>query len=111
MKHSIFTLCVVYKTCNFGIVLGLNISYLDFLFVYRFLFSECTRLTSVGGEKSLAAMIGTLCEAVEKEYGFLVTRLFRVFKPSEGIKSYFLLKEVFVGFSYLYICIFKCYTT
>ncbi|XP_046564422.1 kinase D-interacting substrate of 220 kDa B-like [Haliotis rubra] len=47
----------------------------------RFLFSECTRLTSVGGEKSLAAMIATLCEAVENEYGILVARLFRVFKP------------------------------
>ncbi|RUS87250.1 hypothetical protein EGW08_005002 [Elysia chlorotica] len=50
-------------------------------FFVRFLFSECTRLTSVGGEKSLAAMIGTLCDAVEKEYGVLIARLFRVFKP------------------------------
>ncbi|GFS27735.1 kinase D-interacting substrate of 220 kDa [Elysia marginata] len=50
-------------------------------FFVRFLFSECTRLTSVGGEKSLAAMIGTLCDAVEKEYGVITTRLFRVFKP------------------------------
>jgi hypothetical protein len=31
-----------------------------FDFVFRFLFSESTRLTSVGGEKALAAMIGTL---------------------------------------------------
>ncbi|XP_046352600.2 kinase D-interacting substrate of 220 kDa B-like isoform X1 [Haliotis rufescens] len=51
------------------------------IFSVRFLFSECTRLTSVGGEKSLAAMIATLCEAVENEYGILVARLFRVFKP------------------------------
>lgn len=50
----------------------------------RFLFSDCTRLTSVGGEKALAAMIATLCQAVENEYGFIVTRLFRVFKPHDG---------------------------
>ncbi|KAK6168546.1 hypothetical protein SNE40_021058 [Patella caerulea] len=50
----------------------------------RFLFSDCTRLTSVGGEKSLAAMIATLCVAVEQEYGFLVARLFRVFEPQFG---------------------------
>nr|KAG5701758.1 hypothetical protein BaRGS_000748 [Batillaria attramentaria] len=52
----------------------------------RFLFSDCTRLTSVGGEKALAAMIATLCHSVENEYGFIVTRLFRVFKPAEGSK-------------------------
>lgn len=46
----------------------------------RFLFSDCTRLTSVGGEKSLAAMIGTLSESAERAYGVIVTRLFRVVK-------------------------------
>ena len=55
-----------------------------YTFVPRFLFSDCTRLSSVGGEKSLAAMIGTLCDAVEKEYGILIARLFRVFKPTPG---------------------------
>ena len=29
-------------------------------------------------------MIATLCQAVEREYGFIVTRLFRVFKPAES---------------------------
>lgn len=47
----------------------------------KFLFSEGTKLTSVGGEKALAAMIGTLGEALEREYGSVVARLFRVFKP------------------------------
>ncbi|XP_061165393.1 kinase D-interacting substrate of 220 kDa-like isoform X1 [Saccostrea echinata] len=47
----------------------------------KFLFSEGTKLTSVGGEKALAAMIGTLGEALEQEYGSVVARLFRVFKP------------------------------
>ncbi|XP_041358617.1 kinase D-interacting substrate of 220 kDa B-like [Gigantopelta aegis] len=51
------------------------------VFYVSFLFSECTRLTSVGGEKYLAATIATLCDAVESEYSMLVTRLFRVFKP------------------------------
>ncbi|KAK7097954.1 kinase D-interacting substrate of 220 kDa B-like [Littorina saxatilis] len=51
----------------------------------RFLFSDCTKLTSVGGEKALAAMIGTLCQAVEREYGFIITRLFRVYKPADNV--------------------------
>ena len=38
----------------------------------------------MGGEKALAAMIGTMCQAVENEYGVIVTRLFRVFKPAGG---------------------------
>ncbi|CAC5368966.1 KIDINS220 [Mytilus coruscus] len=46
----------------------------------KFLFSESTRLTSVGGEKALASMIGTLGDSLEQEYGTLVARLFRVFK-------------------------------
>ncbi|KAK3576078.1 hypothetical protein CHS0354_014082 [Potamilus streckersoni] len=48
----------------------------------KFLFSESTKLTSVGGEKALAAMVASLGEAVEEEFGFLVTRLFPVFKPN-----------------------------
>ncbi|XP_033742353.1 LOW QUALITY PROTEIN: kinase D-interacting substrate of 220 kDa B-like [Pecten maximus] len=50
----------------------------------KFLFSESTRLVSVGGEKSLAAMVGTLGDVLEQEYGVFVARLFRVFKPSTG---------------------------
>ncbi|KAL4230991.1 hypothetical protein ACF0H5_011364 [Mactra antiquata] len=46
----------------------------------KFLFSESTKLTSVGGEKALACMIAGLFESVEKEFGFLSTRLFGVFK-------------------------------
>ena len=29
-------------------------------------------------------MVGTLCDALEDEYGALVTRLYRVFKPGRG---------------------------
>ncbi|CAH1776765.1 unnamed protein product [Owenia fusiformis] len=50
----------------------------------KFLFTDHTRLSSVGGEKSVAYMIGTLCDAIEKEYGLIVTRLFKVFKNSSG---------------------------
>ncbi|XP_069130680.1 kinase D-interacting substrate of 220 kDa B-like isoform X1 [Argopecten irradians] len=50
----------------------------------KFLFSESTRLVSVGGEKSLAYMVGTLGDVLEQEYGVFVARLFRVFKPSTG---------------------------
>ncbi|XP_005101087.2 kinase D-interacting substrate of 220 kDa B [Aplysia californica] len=79
-------------------------------FSVRFLFSDCTRLTSVGGEKSLAAMIGTLCEAVEKEYGVFIARLFRVFKPTPGKSRSSRFKSIccvpyFIIFLLLLICV------
>ncbi|XP_075926226.1 kinase D-interacting substrate of 220 kDa [Petromyzon marinus] len=46
----------------------------------RFLFTDYSRLTSVGGETSIAEMVATLCDACEREFGFLVTRLYRVFR-------------------------------
>ena len=50
----------------------------------RFLFTDNARLASVVGEKSIAAMIMTLSEALEAEYGMLATRLYRVFRPPPG---------------------------
>ncbi|XP_021102938.1 kinase D-interacting substrate of 220 kDa isoform X8 [Heterocephalus glaber] len=50
----------------------------------RFLFTDYNRLSSVGGETSLAEMIATLSDACEREFGFLATRLFRVFKTEES---------------------------
>ncbi|XP_043999072.1 kinase D-interacting substrate of 220 kDa B isoform X3 [Gambusia affinis] len=49
----------------------------------RFLFTDYNRLSSVGGETSLAEMIATLSDACEAEFGFLATRLFRVFMNDE----------------------------
>ena len=49
--------------------------------VVRFLFTKNARLTVVAGEKTITTMIRTLCDSLEEEYGTLVTRLFRVFKP------------------------------
>ncbi|XP_054909252.1 kinase D-interacting substrate of 220 kDa B isoform X3 [Poeciliopsis prolifica] len=49
----------------------------------RFLFTDYNRLSSVGGETSLAEMIATLSDACEAEFGFLATRLFRVFVNDE----------------------------
>ncbi|XP_053737835.1 kinase D-interacting substrate of 220 kDa B isoform X2 [Synchiropus splendidus] len=49
----------------------------------RFLFTDYNRLSSVGGETSMAEMIATLSDACEREFGFLATRLFRVFKSEE----------------------------
>ncbi|XP_045917766.1 kinase D-interacting substrate of 220 kDa B [Micropterus dolomieu] len=49
----------------------------------RFLFTDYNRLSSVGGETSMAEMIATLSDACEREFGFMATRLFRVFKNSE----------------------------
>lgn len=51
---------------------------------HRFLFTDYNRLSSVGGETSLAEMIATLSDACEREFGFLATRLFRVFKTEES---------------------------
>ncbi|KAM9778884.1 kinase D-interacting substrate of 220 kDa B isoform 1-T1 [Syngnathus typhle] len=51
----------------------------------RFLFTDYNRLSSVGGETSMAEMIATLSDACEREFGFLATRLFRVFKTDEAL--------------------------
>ncbi|XP_052281428.1 kinase D-interacting substrate of 220 kDa B-like isoform X3 [Dreissena polymorpha] len=48
----------------------------------KFLFSESTKLNSVGGEKALGAMVAGLSESVEKEYGMLASRIFTVLKHS-----------------------------
>ncbi|XP_054583868.1 kinase D-interacting substrate of 220 kDa isoform X1 [Eptesicus fuscus] len=50
----------------------------------RFLFTDYNRLSSVGGETSMAEMIATLSDACEREFGFLATRLFRVFKTEDA---------------------------
>ncbi|XP_037652107.1 kinase D-interacting substrate of 220 kDa B isoform X2 [Sebastes umbrosus] len=49
----------------------------------RFLFTDYNRLSSVGGETSMAEMIATLSDACEREFGFMASRLFRVFKKDE----------------------------
>ncbi|KAM8914161.1 kinase D-interacting substrate of 220 kDa B isoform 3-T3 [Spinachia spinachia] len=49
----------------------------------RFLFTDYNRLSSVGGETSMAEMIATLSDSCEREFGFMATRLFRVFKRDE----------------------------
>ncbi|XP_055088396.1 kinase D-interacting substrate of 220 kDa B-like isoform X1 [Periophthalmus magnuspinnatus] len=50
----------------------------------RFLFTDYSRLSSVGGETSMAEMISTLSDACEREFGFIATRLYRVFKTEEN---------------------------
>ncbi|KAM3932561.1 kinase D-interacting substrate of 220 kDa isoform 3-T3 [Leptodactylus fuscus] len=76
----------------------------------RFLFTDYNRLSSVGGETSMAEMIATLSDACEREFGFLATRLFRVFKTEEtqGKKKW---KKTcclpsFVIFIFIMACIF-----
>uniref|UniRef100_A0A3Q2G6F2 Kinase D-interacting substrate 220b n=1 Tax=Cyprinodon variegatus TaxID=28743 RepID=A0A3Q2G6F2_CYPVA len=51
-----------------------------------FLFTDYNRLSSVGGETSMAEMIATLSDACEREFGFLAARLFRVFRTEETQK-------------------------
>ncbi|KAM5163478.1 kinase D-interacting substrate of 220 kDa isoform 1-T2 [Mantella aurantiaca] len=77
----------------------------------RFLFTDYNRLSSVGGETSMAEMIATLSDACEREFGFLATRLFRVFKTEEtqGKKKW---KKTcclpsFVIFIFIMTCIFS----
>ncbi|XP_018119490.1 kinase D-interacting substrate of 220 kDa isoform X4 [Xenopus laevis] len=77
----------------------------------RFLFTDYNRLSSVGGETSMAEMIATLSDACEREFGFLATRLFRVFKTEEtqGKKKW---KKTcclpsFVIFIFITLCIFS----
>lgn len=56
----------------------------------RFLFTDFSKLTCSGSEAaSLVGMIETLCDVVEKEFGFFVTRLYRVFRsqPSDYDES------------------------
>ena len=54
----------------------------------RFLFTNNARLASIVGEKSIMAMISTLSDALEEEYGALVSRLYRVFKPPKGVSCH-----------------------
>lgn len=58
-------------------------SKLSFL-IGSFVFAESAKLTSLGGDHSLASMIGSLCDNLEKKYGALVTRLYRVFGSTKG---------------------------
>ena len=61
----------------------------------------------MGGEKALAAIIATLCQAVEREYGPVVTRLFRVYKPSgEHFLLYILHNDFVKVFSTIHIKVF-----
>uniref|UniRef100_A0A0K2UQ48 Uncharacterized protein n=1 Tax=Lepeophtheirus salmonis TaxID=72036 RepID=A0A0K2UQ48_LEPSM len=49
----------------------------------RLLFTEQTKvITSAGGQNSVTPMIGSLYDAVEKQYGKFASRLFRAFRPT-----------------------------
>ncbi|MGH0149470.1 UNVERIFIED_CONTAM: hypothetical protein FKN15_046246 [Acipenser sinensis] len=67
-----------------GIAVGLS------LLAVMYISFDYNRLSSVGGETSMAEMIATLSDACEREFGFLATRLFRVFKTedSQGKKKW-----------------------
>ena len=41
-------------------------------------------MTTLVGEKFVVGMIGTLCDALESEYGILIPRLYRIFRPLKG---------------------------
>jgi len=41
-------------------------------------------MTTLVGEKFVVGMIATLCDALESEYGVLIPRLYRIFKPLKG---------------------------
>lgn len=53
----------------------------------RFYFTDQTRMSSTtSGENSVVQMIGSLYDAIENDYGSVVTRLYRAFKP-RALKS------------------------
>lgn len=54
-----------------------------------FLFADYHRLSSIGGEQSLARIIITLNQSVEHHYGRFTTRLWHAFKPKYGEKCDF----------------------
>ncbi|XP_075454435.1 kinase D-interacting substrate of 220 kDa isoform X5 [Ascaphus truei] len=76
----------------------------------RFLFTDYNRLSSLGGETSMAEMIATLSDACEREFGFLATRLFRVFTTEEtqGKKKWkkTCCLPTFVIFIFIMSCVF-----
>ena len=47
----------------------------------QFLFTDYSRLSSVGGETSLAEMVGALTKTAERNFGILPTRIYRAVKP------------------------------
>ncbi|XP_034241377.1 kinase D-interacting substrate of 220 kDa B isoform X3 [Thrips palmi] len=48
----------------------------------RFYFTDQTRMSSTtGGESSVVQMLGSLYDAIEKDFGGLPTRLYRAFRP------------------------------
>ena len=51
----------------------------------RFLFTDFSKLTCSGSEAaSLVGMIETLCDVIESEFGFFVSRLYRVFRAQSS---------------------------
>ncbi|KAM6915338.1 kinase D-interacting substrate of 220 kDa B-like isoform 2-T2 [Xenentodon cancila] len=77
----------------------------------RFLFTDYNRLSSVGGETSMAEMIATLSDACEREFGFLATRLFRVFKTEESQGKRKWKKTCCVPSFILFILVVSCLMT
>ena len=53
----------------------------------RFLFTDYSRLSSVGSETSLAEMVGALCKTTERNFGVMATRIYRAMKPRDDRTS------------------------
>ena len=45
-------------------------------------FFQTKVITSSGGQNSVTAMLGSLYDAVERQYGLFATRLYRAFRPN-----------------------------
>lgn len=41
-------------------------------------------MTTLVSEKSIVGMVGMLYDALESQYGIMVPRLYRIFKPRKG---------------------------
>lgn len=52
---------------------------------FRFYFTDQTRVSStIAGENCVVQMVGSLFDAIERDYGSLATRMYRAFRPKPG---------------------------
>jgi ankyrin repeat-rich membrane spanning protein len=57
----------------------------DIIYLCRFYFTEQAKISSsAGGESCLLHMLGSLYDAIEKDYGSWAPRLYRAFRPQPG---------------------------
>ena len=77
VKHECY-LCAMQPPPPFFVGLYLMLPNIKFDHV----FFQTKVITSSGGQNSVTAMLGSLYDAVERQYGLFATRLYRAFRPN-----------------------------